>query len=233
MDLDSQKSLTGTFETQSFNFVGKKNISDILNNPKIGNISTKINEQIDFIPSVSNLEEIADNLSTKPNKELLLFMWFMSNVKELTNDYDYIIIDLPPAWNLLTKNGVAVADKIISPMEPSRFGYESHTKVLQSVESLKNDVVDPISGKSYISADVYFLGNRVKHNTNSSREFLEALERFDNIIGIIPEKELINTSMLLKKGIYDYLEENNHLNQHHKFMIELDKVFKNIQKVGE
>lgn len=59
------------------------------------------------------------------------------NSKELNQKYDYIILDLPPAWNLLTKNGVAVADKVISPMEPSRFGYESHTKVLQSVSTLK------------------------------------------------------------------------------------------------
>uniref|UniRef100_UPI003241C5A2 ParA family protein n=1 Tax=Lactococcus sp. TaxID=44273 RepID=UPI003241C5A2 len=57
--------------------------------------------------------------------------------KRTKSKYDYIILDLPPAWNLLTKNGVAVADKVISPMEPSRFGYESHTKVLQSVSTLK------------------------------------------------------------------------------------------------
>ena len=103
IDLDSQKSLTGTFETKDFNFKDKHNISEILSNPQIGIIATTVEKNIDVIPSTSNLEEIADNLATKPNKELLLFMWFVKNSKELNQKYDYIILDLPPAWNLLTK----------------------------------------------------------------------------------------------------------------------------------
>ncbi|MEJ1304020.1 AAA family ATPase [Lactiplantibacillus plantarum] len=75
--------------------------------------------------------------------------------RRLNQKYDYVIIDLPPARNLLTKNGVAVADKIISPMEPSRFGYESHTKVLQSVGTLLFEVVDPVSGKNHILLLMY------------------------------------------------------------------------------
>ena len=232
IDLDSQKSLTGTFETKDFNFKDKHNISEILSNPQIGIIATTVEKNIDVIPSTSNLEEIADNLATKPNKELLLFMWFVKNSKELNQKYDYIILDLPPAWNLLTKNGVAVADKVISPMEPSRFGYESHTKVLQSVSTLKNEVVDPVSGKSDVSAKIYFLGNRVKHNTNSSKEFLEALKNINDVIGIVPEKEAINTSMLLKKGIFDYLEETGQTHTQNKFIASLKKVFNQIETKG-
>lgn len=232
IDLDSQKSLTGTFETKDFNFKDKHNISEILSNPQIGIIATTVEKNIDLIPSTSNLEEIADNLATKPNKELLLFMWFVKNSKELNQKYDYIILDLPPAWNLLTKNGVTVADKVISPMEPSRFGYESHTKVLQSVSTLKNEVVDPVSGKSYVSAKIYFLGNRVKHNTNSSKEFLEALKNINDVIGIVPEKEAINTSMLLKKGIFDYLEETGQTHTQNKFIVSLKKVFNQIETKG-
>src|SRR5574337_1899109 len=70
IDLDSQKSLTGTFETKDFNFKDKHNISEILSNPQIGIIATTVEKHIDLIPSTSNLEEIADNLATKPNKEL-------------------------------------------------------------------------------------------------------------------------------------------------------------------
>ena len=90
IDLDSQKSLTGTFETKDFNFKDKHNISEILSNPQIGIIATTVEKNIDVIPSTSNLEEIADNLATKPNKELLLFMWFVKNSKELNQKYDYI-----------------------------------------------------------------------------------------------------------------------------------------------
>ena len=127
---------------------------------------------------------------------------------------------------------MAVAVIVISPMEPSRFGYESHTKVLQSVSTLKNEVVDPVSGKSYVSAKIYFLGNRVKHNTNSSKEFLEALKSINDVIGIVPEKEAINTSMLLKKGIFDYLEETGQTHTQNKFIASLKKVFNQIETKG-
>lgn len=233
LDLDAQKSLTGTFENQEFNFNGQPTIADILKNPNIGLIETDVQKNISIIPSTSNLEEVADQLASKPNKELLLFMWFVKNAKELNEKYNYVIIDLPPAWNLLTKNGVAVADKIISPMEPSRFGYESHTKVLQSVATLKEEVIDPMSGKSYITAKVFFLGNRIKHNTNSSREFLVALKNLKNVIGIIPEKELVNASMLEKKGIWEYATENDKLRDQAKFLQLLKNVFSKIQEQGE
>lgn len=232
LDLDAQKSLTGTFENKNFNFNGKPTVADIFKKTSVGLIETKAQKNISVIPSTSNLEEIADQLASRPNKELLLFMWFIKNAKELNKKYDYVIVDLPPTWNLLTKNGVAVADKIISPMEPSRFGYESHTKVLQSVGTLQDEVIDPLSGKSYITAKVFFLGNRIKHNTNSSHEFLAALKNLKNVIGIIPEKELVNASMLAKKGILEYATESDKLREQKQFIELIQNVFKKIEKEG-
>lgn len=122
----------------------------------------------------------------------------------------------------INQNGVAVADKVISPMEPSRFGYESHTKVLQSVSTLKMKLLI-LSVVNHMLAQNLFLGNRVKHNTNSSKEFLEALKSINDVIGIVPEKEAINTSMLLKKGIFDYLEETGQTHTQNKFIASLKK----------
>ncbi len=228
IDMDGQKSLTGTFESENVSFKNSLSISDILSNPSITEEETAINDFISFIPSVSNLDNLTDLLSIKPNKELLLFMWFSRNIDRLEKSYEYVIIDLPPAWNLLTKNGVAVSDKIISPLDPSRFGYESHIKVLQSIAMLKKEVVDPVSGKSYITATVNFLGNRVKHNTKTSKEFLSALKGINNVIGIIPEKELINASMLEKLGIEEYLRKEEKLKEQEKFLILINDIFSNI-----
>ncbi len=89
IDLDAQKSLTGTFESEHFNFNGKPNIADVLEKPSIGLIETQVQENIAIIPSTSNLEEVADRLASKPNRELLLFMWFVKNSQELNQKYDH------------------------------------------------------------------------------------------------------------------------------------------------
>ena len=63
IDLDSQKSLTGTFETKDFNFKDKHNISEILSNPQIGIIATTVEKNIDvttvFTVLYMNLEKYA------------------------------------------------------------------------------------------------------------------------------------------------------------------------------
>ena len=68
--------------------------------------------------------------------------------------------------------------------------------------------------------------------TNSSKEFLEALKSINDVIGIVPEKEAINTSMLLKKGIFDYLEETGQTHTQNKFIASLKKVFNQIETKG-
>lgn len=225
IDLDSQKSLTDTFITNSQKFSDSKTMVDLLNNPNVGLIQTNVEKGIDIIPSHQSLDLITDLLVTKANKELLLFMWFVQNMTKLNELYDYVIIDLPPAWNLLTKNGVAVADLIISPIEPSRFGYDSHQKVLNSISALKQEVVDPMTGKSYVIADLLFLGNRVKHNTASSREFVEQISQFSDLLGIVPEKEMVNSAMLEKKSVFEFSDTDRIDKNKREFIKSLSIIF--------
>ena len=230
IDLDSQKSLTDTFVQEHMNFSDVKSIVDLLNNPNVGLIQTNVEQGIDIIPSNNTLDLITDVLITKANKELLLFMWFVKNTIKLNELYDYIIIDLPPAWNLLTKNGVAVSDLIVSPMEPSRFGYDSHQKVLDSINNFRNEFTDPMTGKSYVVADLLFLGNRVKHNTSSSREFVEQINKFPDLLGVVPEKELVNAAMLEKKSIFDLPDSDKLKRTQYEFIDSLSTIFDKVLK---
>ena len=46
------------------------------------------------------------------------------------------------------KNGVTVSDLIVSAMESSRFGYDSHRKVLDSMDDFIDELTDPMTGNS-------------------------------------------------------------------------------------
>lgn len=233
LDMDSQRSLTGMFISKKEIFDSADTTANILLSPRYKYTPTKVSDKIWLFPATNDLNEVAEEMATKTYKELALFMWFAFNVDHLNKEFDYVVIDLPPAWNVLTQNGVAVADKILSPMEPSRFGYESHAKVLSAVKALKDSLIDPMTGKQYVTAKITFVGNRVKHNTSSSREFLEALNQFDDSIGSIPEKELVNSSMLSKQSIWEYGKEHNLLWKQRTFYETIETIFKELLKDGE
>ena len=99
--------------------------------------------------------------------------------------------------------------------------------------AFKDALIDPVTGKEYVTAEILFLGNRVKHNTASSRDFLEALAQLSDVIGSIPEKELVNSSMLSKQSIWDYGEEHKLLWKQRAFYEEVEKIFERVLNNGE
>ncbi|PJJ99945.1 chromosome partitioning protein [Lysobacteraceae bacterium NML75-0749] len=52
-------------------------------------------------------------------------------------DYDFIIIDCPPALSLLTLNALTAADSVLVPMQCEYYALEGLTSLLQTIEALK------------------------------------------------------------------------------------------------
>ncbi|HBK6944548.1 TPA: ParA family protein, partial [Enterococcus faecium] len=50
---------------------------------------------------------------------------------------------------------------------------------------------------------------RIKHNTNSSREFLELVPTLSNYLGYVQEKELLNATSLEGKNIAEFAKDKN------------------------
>ncbi len=58
-------------------------------------------------------------------------------LEAVRNDYDYVIIDCPPALGLLTLNGLVAADSIIIPMQCEYFALEGLSALMESVERIR------------------------------------------------------------------------------------------------
>ena len=58
------------------------------------------------------------------------------------------------------------------------------------MEELKAETFDFKTRESFVTANLFFVGNMIKHNTKSSKELIEALAEEDDVIGFIPQKEL-------------------------------------------
>lgn len=141
------------------------------------------------------------------------------------------MIDCRPDFATATKNAVAVSHAIISPLTPSEFGYNAKFNLSTRLEAFRKDVIDYRTRESYITAELYFLANMIRPNYGSSRELLEALgleakeKGTDNLLGIVPAKELFNHSTIDKISIADMKENPELYQKHKKFFAELEQTF--------
>lgn len=58
-------------------------------------------------------------------------------LEPLRSDYDFIIIDCPPALSLLTLNALTAADSVLVPMQCEYYALEGLSALLETIDALK------------------------------------------------------------------------------------------------
>ena len=86
----------------------------------------------DVMPSGPSLTAAESELRNRDQREMALF----KNLDARSEDYDYCIIDCPPALNLLTINGLRAAKDLLIPMQCEYFALEGLAGLVQTVEQL-------------------------------------------------------------------------------------------------
>lgn len=61
-------------------------------------------------------------------------------IKEVTQDFDYIIIDCPPSLGLLTINGLVAAEEILIPVQCEYYALEGLGQLLYTIDLVKNNL---------------------------------------------------------------------------------------------
>ena len=89
---------------------------------------------LDIIPSSSDLAGSEIELVDVPNREFVL-----RSIIEKIKNYDFIIIDCPPALGLLTINAIVAAHSIIIPLQCEFFALEGLTSLINTIELIKDN----------------------------------------------------------------------------------------------
>lgn len=222
VDLDHQNNLTQTYDIyDNQNTVG--NIFMGLGRVKVHEIS----EHISLIAGDMHLDDIESDIENKTNKNMLLYMWLSDNYEHLNLDrFDYIILDTHPDFSTATKNAI-----VISPLTPSEHGYNAKFNLEERINELKQEAIDYQSRQSYVTANLFFIANMVKHNTRSSHELLDALQNDQNVLATIPQKELFNRSTLDKKSLSVMANDHKIYIAQRKFFDGMNEVFTTIESV--
>lgn len=89
----------------------------------------------DIIPSNILLSGIELEYTGK-NREYLLY----SVLKEVSNFYDFIIIDSPPGLGILTVNALTACDYVIIPMMPDIFSLQGLTLIYETIDYVRKTI---------------------------------------------------------------------------------------------
>ena len=119
----------------------------------------------DILPS-NILLSAAELEFNKPGREFLL----KAALSKIQDQYDYIVIDTPPALNILTVNAYVASDSLIIPMAPEVLSLLGVSQIKETIESVRN----------YYNSRLQVLGillNRFNARLNLSREMLELAQQ--------------------------------------------------------
>lgn len=90
----------------------------------------------DLLPTNGDLTVAEISLMTRPERETVL----RRLLESVTPNYDFILIDCPPALNLLTINAFTAADSVLVPIQCEYYALEGLAALLDTVEQLRHSV---------------------------------------------------------------------------------------------
>ena len=88
---------------------------------------------VDVIPAHIDLVAVEIELVDKKNRESMLKV----AIKDIKDEYDFIIIDCAPSLGLLTLNALTCADSVIIPIQCEYFALEGLGKLLNTIKSIQ------------------------------------------------------------------------------------------------
>lgn len=92
-------------------------------------------DNFDIVPSTMQLSGAEVELAGVKKRENRL----KKALKDIKNDYDYVIIDNPPALGLLTVNAFTAADAILMPVQTEFYALEGLGQLLNTIELVRQN----------------------------------------------------------------------------------------------
>lgn len=123
---------------------------------------------LDVVPSDIGLSEIEVGLVNAFNRERILSA---ALTKDITDYYDYILIDSPPNLGMLTVNVLSAAQMVIVPVSTHFYSLQGLSALIRRVEEVKR----------HLNPELKILGllaTRHDTRTNLGKEVVEALNDF-------------------------------------------------------
>ncbi len=121
----------------------------LTNSKKLSQIITKTDTRNLFLaPSNIGLVGFEKEFYNKKTqgRELIL----KKKIEEITDDYDFVIIDSPPALGPLTMNALSASDSVLIPIQCEFFALEGLAQLLNTIKLLKEQINPNLNIKGFL-----------------------------------------------------------------------------------
>ncbi|MBQ4517459.1 MAG: ParA family protein [Clostridia bacterium] len=92
-------------------------------------------------------------------------------IKEVNDEYDYIIIDCPPSLGLLTLNAFSAANSVLVPIQCEYYALEGLSMLTKTIKSLKQDLNPKLTFEGVLLT-------MFDSRTNLSNQVMEEVTKF-------------------------------------------------------
>jgi chromosome partitioning protein len=211
IDLDGQGSLTYALGVKT----PQKTIYEALKGIVSVQETIYATEQGDLIPASEHLAML-DNELTKTGREYKL-KELLEPIKE---KYDFILIDTPPALNVLSLNALTVSDSLIIPLQADIFSLQGLGQLYESIYAIKRYTNPKLTVKG-------FLLSRYNARSILTKDLTQIIEDTARQYGTklfktkIRECIAVKEAQLMKKNIFDYAPNSNASKDFEKFIEEV------------
>lgn len=93
-------------------------------------------KNLSVLPSSQNLSAAEIELGYEEKREFFI----KKAISRIKNDYDYIIIDSPPALGLLTINIMTASDTVIIPIQCEYYALEGLAQLIETIKKIKKSL---------------------------------------------------------------------------------------------
>jgi chromosome partitioning protein len=139
VDLDPQGSLTFSLG------IDPEDLSDTVGEVLLGKIpaTTAIlhaDEGVDLLPANISLSAAEESLVTRTGREQRL----RAALARVAEDYDFILLDCPPALGVLTVGALSAADQVIIPLQAETLSHRGVGQLLDTIHDVRSFINDSL-----------------------------------------------------------------------------------------
>jgi len=196
VDIDPQANLT---EGLGIRDAGTSIYDSIRDSKKLPVI--QVNESLDLVPSSIDLLGAELEIVSKIGREKII----TKLLKPLKGEYDYIILDCPPALGLLTINAIVASDTVLLPLEAEYFAYKGIDRLMGVIEQVQEHLNEKLT-----------IGGVFVTKCNSQRTLTQTIvDSITDFFGdkVFETKIRINVSLseaqLQGQSVFEYAPESN------------------------